>query len=592
MTEIVFKGKEFVYNHHLTVPFRPLQMQADKGIGSPCLDGNLIIQGDNLHALKSLLPMYAGKVDCIFIDPPYNTGNEGWCYNDNVNAPMIQEWFNDNPIDKDDGLRHDKWCAMMWPRLRLLHELLADNGSIWITLDDNEVHRAKLILDEIFGEENFVANIIWQHSVQGKGYNDKFSVHHNHLLAYGKADFAFEGFERSDEDNRNYSNPDNDPKGDWRSGDTRNSLFRKNLQYAIPTPSGGSIQPPENGWRWKWETFKVKLKTGEAFFAENETKIVRKIYLSEQVNRAPETIWFSIDAGTSRRGTSTLKNIFNGTSPFPTPKPIELVERMLALLLNKDALILDSFAGSGTTAHAVLEANKKDGGNRKFILVEMEDYANDLTAERVRRVINGYDYKGTQKTELMREKLSFSSLKQADKLLQSVAGIENLHGHEYDHIKKTVKNGELVVTGERICEERAEGLGGEFTYCTLGDPVDLDKVLTGEQLPEFAALGSVLFHMATSQALDTGQVDATRFYLGEHADRMVWMLYKPDLDWLKSPDAALTLTFARQLSVDHPGKQHLVMAPARYVSQKLLHEENLPVEYAPLPFALYRVEAE
>ena len=162
MTELVFKGKEFVWNHHLAVPFRPLEMQADKGIGAPRLDGNLIVQGDNLHALKALLPMYAGKVDCIFIDPPYNTGNEGWAYNDNVNAPMIREWLDANPIGIEDGLRHDKWCAMMWPRLRLLHELLAENGSIWITLNDIEASRLRAMLDEIFGADNFISSMVWQ----------------------------------------------------------------------------------------------------------------------------------------------------------------------------------------------------------------------------------------------------------------------------------------------------------------------------------------------------------------------------------------------------------------------------------------------
>ena len=162
MTELNFKGKEFVYNHHLSVPYRPLVMHSEKGIGEPSLDSNLIVHGDNLHALKALLPLYAGKVDCIFIDPPYNTGNEGWCYNDNVNAPMIKEWLESSPIGVEDGLRHDKWCTMMWPRLSLLHELLSVNGSLWVTLDDNEVHRARNILDEIFGENSFVGQIAWQ----------------------------------------------------------------------------------------------------------------------------------------------------------------------------------------------------------------------------------------------------------------------------------------------------------------------------------------------------------------------------------------------------------------------------------------------
>ena len=150
MPELLFKGKEFVYNHHLPA-IRPLEMDASKSIGKPNLNGNLIIHGDNLHALKALLPIYAGKVDCIFIDPPYNTGKEGWRYNDNVNSPMLKEWLSSNPVNADDMLRHDKWCAMMYPRLKLLHELLSPKGSLWMTLDDNENHRARLVLDEIFG---------------------------------------------------------------------------------------------------------------------------------------------------------------------------------------------------------------------------------------------------------------------------------------------------------------------------------------------------------------------------------------------------------------------------------------------------------
>ncbi len=162
MPELHFKGKEFVYNHHLTVPYRPLEMVATKSVGKPNLNGNLIIHGDNLHTLKALLPLYAGKVDCVFIDPPYNTGNEGWCYNDNVNSPMMKEWLSSNPVNSEDMLRHDKWCAMMFPRLRLLRELLSETGSFWMTLDDNEVHHARDVLDEVFGEENFLADIAWE----------------------------------------------------------------------------------------------------------------------------------------------------------------------------------------------------------------------------------------------------------------------------------------------------------------------------------------------------------------------------------------------------------------------------------------------
>ena len=219
----------------------------------------------------------------------------------------------------------------------------------------------------------------------------------------------------------------------------------------------------------------------------------------------------------------------------------------------------------------------------------MEDYADKLTAERVRRVIHGYEFCGTQKTELMREKITWSRLK-SQKLTPEVEAIENLHGHEYDRIRRQVKNGELIVTGEQSVAERTEGLGGSFTYCTLGDPVELDKLLTGETLPPYQGLGAALFHMATNRALDPQAVREADCYLGEAGGQHVWLIYKPDLDWLKSPEAALTLTRAKAFASTDPEKRHLVFAPARYVSQRMLAEQNIPAEFVPLPFALYRID--
>jgi len=337
----------------------------------------------------------------------------------------------------------------------------------------------------------------------------------------------------------------------------------------------------------------TKVKSGEVLFIENETKLLRKIYLSDQEKRAPETIWYADEVGSTRDATDVLKRIFSGESPFPTPKPVELLFRILELATSSNSIVLDSFAGSGTTAHATLAANKRDDGNRKFILVECEDYADKLTAERVRRVIKGYEFKGTQREELLREKLNFTSLKKSDKLLDHVASIENLEGHRFDNIKKEVKDGELIVTGEKAVKDRTEELGGSFTFCTLGEPLELDKLLTGETLPSFEALGSVLFHMATNEAFDAAQLtekDGTG-YLGESAGFHVWLIYKPELEFLKSREAALTLARAREFAEQKsPGKRHLVFAPARFVSQKMLIENNLPVEFAPLPFALYRIE--
>jgi adenine-specific DNA-methyltransferase len=586
MPELHFKGKEFVYNHHLTVPYRPLVPQPDKSCGSD--PDNLIVQGDNLHALKSLLPRYAGKVDLVFIDPPYNTGNEGWAYNDNVNSPLMKEWLDGNPVNGEDMLRHDKWLCMMWPRLKLLHELLSERGSIWITLDDNESHRAKLIIDEIFGEENFVANVVWNHTKQSKNDERYFSRHHNSIFVYRKSPFLSSfGLDRTDADNINYSNPDDDPKGDWRPGDVRSPNFRETLRYDLETPSGKIIPPPENGWRWKPSTMKAKIASSEISFIEDETKILRKIYLDAQEDRTPENLWLGDVVGTTRDAASELKEIF-GTQSFATPKPTALIRKILELATDDDALVLDSFAGSGTTAHAVLAQNAKDGGNRKFILVECEDYADTLTAERVRRVIDGYEFTGTRREELLREKITMTALKKADQLLDKVTLVEDQNAERFERIKKTVKNGELIVTGEQDVAERADGLGGGFTYCTLGDKLELDDLLTGKSLPDFTAFGGYLFHTATGQPLDSAAVREANGYLGESAQYHVWLIYRPDLDFLKSREAALTLSAAEEIAATARDKSHLVFAPARFVPQKKLLE--LGVEHAPLPYALYRIE--
>ena len=220
----------------------------------------------------------------------------------------------------------------------------------------------------------------------------------------------------------------------------------------------------------------------------------------------------------------------------------------------------------------------------------MENYADELTAERVRRVIGGYEFTGTQKTELLRENITWTKLRNAEGLTNEVEALENLHGHEFDRIKKEVKGGELIVFGEKAVTERAEGLGGSFTYYTLGNAVELDKLLTGENLPPYDGIGAALFHMATNGALDPSTIREADFYLGEADGQHVWLIYRSDLDWLKSSEAALTLTRAKEFAATDPEKRHLVFAPARFVSQKMLAEQNIPVEFVPLPFALYRID--
>lgn len=299
-----------------------------------------------------------------------------------------------------------------------------------------------------------------------------------------------------------------------------------------------------------------------------------------------ETTWWDGPA-TTTDGVKELDRIVPGHG-FDNPKPTQLIKKILHHATDSESIILDSFAGSGTTAHAVLAQNAKDGGNRKFILVECEAYADTLTAERVRRVINGYDYTGTQREELLREKVTFSKLKQANKLLEQVALLEKQNEARFDKVKSTMKDGELIVTGEKAVAKRTEGLGGGFTYCTLGDKLELDDLLAGKSLPSFEAFGGYLFHTATGQPLDPAKVREADGYLGESARYHVWLVYRPELDYLKSRDAALTLSLAEQIAAMAKDKPHLVFAPARFVPQKKLLE--LGVEHAPLPYALYRIE--
>lgn len=605
MSELNFKGKEFVYNHHLTVPHRPLMPDADKSIGAARLDGNLIVQGDNLHALKALLPMYANKVDCIFIDPPYNTGNEGWCYNDNVNSPMMQAWLQANPVGIEDGLRHDKWCAMMWPRLRLLHELLGDAGSLWVTLDDNEIHRARSMLDSIFGETAHVGTLIWQKKYSTKSDTRFFSESHEYVLVYAKnIDLVqIQGLERTEQQDAAYKNADNDSRGVWTSDNLLRTEARDYAIYPVIGPNGESYLPPTgSSWRYNMDKMAELRADNRLWFGIDGTARPRlKRFLHEVQQSVPaQTIWGYADVNHSDGAKKYLAEIFGGKeAPFSTPKPVELLERIVRIATQPDSIVLDSFAGSGTTAHAVLAANQKDGGDRKFILVECEDYADKLTAERVRRVIKGYDFKGTQREELLRKSLTFTDLKKADKLLDQIASIENLDGHRFDKIEKSVKNGELLVEGVKAVTERTEGLGGSFTYCTLGEAIDIDRMLTGESLPSAEALGALLFHMATNEVkpvIKKAQSVGACSYLGESASFHVWLIYQPKLDFLTSREAALTLSLARALAAAKPAKagenakRHLVFAPAKFVSQKLLDDEKLPVEFAPLPWALYRVE--
>lgn len=611
MPELFFKGKEFVYNHHLAVPFRPLVPDAKKSMGKPRLDGNLIIHGDNLHALKALLPMYAGKVDCIFIDPPYNTGNEKWNYNDNVNSPMIREWLSGNPVTIEDSLRHDKWCAMMYPRLRLLKELLMPEGMIAATIDDNEIDRLLIMMDEIFGTQNRLACGVWLSDPSGGKQKSALRIGHEYVLFYGGGSPELTKETRVEVELNLSDELGKYVKGrelnKWGAGSLRTD--RLSMFFPIKAPDGSDVYPIRNDgkegrWRLGKESRLMKMLLANPNIAHWEMRpydagVVidgkTERWVPYEKIRDPKkafgwSTWLD-DIATNADGTKLIKEIF-GFKAFDTPKPLALMEWIVGLCGNPDAVILDSFAGTGTTGHAALKLNLEDQGSRRFILVEGESYADEVTAERMRRVIKGYEFTGICREELIRQKLNYTNLKKANKLLDTVVSIENLEGHRFDRIKKEVKDGALIVTGEKEVKDRIEGLGGSFTFCALGEPLELDRLLTGKFLPSFEALGAVLFHMATNEAFDAARMTEKDGvgYLGESTSFHVWLIYKPDLAFLKSREAALTLANAKEFATQRAGKRHLVFAPARFVSQKMLNEQNIPVEFAPLPFALYRIE--
>lgn len=595
MPTLEFKGKPFVHAHHLSVPFRELVIDADKslpGNDGPNLDDNLIIHGDNLEALKALLPKYAGKVDCIFIDPPYNTGNEGWAYNDNVSSPLMKAWLG-KAVDSEDLERHDKWACMMWPRLMLLRELLSERGSIWITLDDNEVHHARSILDEIFGGDSCVGQIAWQKRTSREN-RAVLSPSIDHMIVYSKAlkDTWRLHRNRLAADNSNLSNPDNDPRGPWESIPFSAQGFRENQVYEIISPTGKVLEPPRGRCWGATEPEFIRLRDVEERIywpkgGDGRPRI--KQFAEGKSGLVPDTLWTAQEVGDTEESKKQLLDIFHDVElDFHAPKPVDLVLRVIEIAATPNSVVLDSFAGSGTTAHAVLAANAKDGGDRKFILIETEDYADTLTAERVRRVAKGYKFKGTQKFELLRDNLTWTKLKNADALLARVASFENLDGHRFDRVDKIVKDGELIVTGVAECEENAPGLGGNFTYCELGEPMDMERFFDGATPPAFDQVARYVAYTATGATLDVVAVEPDHF-IGEAGGYRLHLIYRADAGFMRSDDAMLNMATAERIAAagTGSGKPILVFAAGKYMGQKQLTAMGLI--FAQLPYAIHRM---
>lgn len=520
MPTIQFKGKPFVQNHHLTVPYHELIPVPEKSMTNEVrLDDNLIIHGDNLVALKALLPVYAGKVKCIYIDPPYNTGTERWIYNDNVNSPMMREWIG-KVVDKDDLTRHDKWLCMMMPRLKLLHELLADDGFIFVSIDHFEVSSLRLLMDEVFGSHNHRNTIAVRRGI--KNVQSQFedlhalAVGHEYVLLYsknektrlpklkhtldqskpGKWDTFWRGTDRP---TMRYTLFGQTPEtGQWRWEENRAIRARENYErYLRDYADHMSL---DDYYFYHLQSTNEKLD----FLRLNEDGVVQ-YYVPPRDFRLMSDNWMDI-------------TISGSVTTFDTEKSVEFIQRIIKWICpHGNEIILDSFAGSGTTGHAVLDLNKKDGGKRKFILVEMEDYVEELTLNRIR--------------------------------------------------------------------EAANATGGSFSFFKLGKSVDIQGLITGENLPPYMELARYVFYTATGEAFDPSKVDESRFYIGSSSRYDVYLVYKPDLAFLKS--AAINLEFAEGLG-PYRDKKRLVFAPMKYLDEYYL--EKYQIEFAQLPYEIFRLK--
>ncbi len=390
-------GKQAVRNHHREVPYRLLKCDKALSVGDPG-SGNLVVQGDNLVALKALLPYYAGQVKCIYIDPPYNTGNEGWVYNDATNSPEIRQWLGRVVgAEAEDLSRHDKWLCMMYPRLQLLRQFLSDDGAIFISIDDNEVASLRFLMDEVFGPQNFVATVIWQKVYSPKNSARHFSEDHDYILVYAKSASTWRPnlVPRSSKQDRAYKNPDNDERGVWKTSDLSARNFYSLGTYSIACPSGRIIEKPPTGRYWVVSEEKLaQLQTDRRiWWGKNGSSIPQlKRFLSEvKQGVVPQTLWTYDEVGHTQDAKKELVSLLNfddSASVFITPKPTRLLKRIIEITCDKDSLILDSFAGSGTTGQAVLDLNRQDGGSRRFILIEMEEaVCRDVTTQRLTRVL-------------------------------------------------------------------------------------------------------------------------------------------------------------------------------------------------------------
>ena len=576
---------------HLGTPFRALDIDKGKSYlpvaknsgkqAKLSLDDNLIIHGDNLHALKALLPRYAGRIKCIYIDPPYNTGNEGWIYNDNVKSPQIKDWLK-KEVGVDDLERHDKWLCMMWPRLQLLRELLAEDGVIFVSIDDNEQFRLTAIMEEIFGEENYVTHFIWEKKKKPSFLHKNVGVVTDFILCYLKnkeKSFPF-SLERTTEgkkyplnragnresilkfpkDSVQFSFEDQtvEPQ-DMSEGEIKTKLMNKLIVKNGTNVSEFSLK---GEWGYSQKTLNKIISEGGSISISKVPFRPNHIKAGGDIKKMKNLLSFlnHYKIPTNEDATKEIINIF-GKPVFTNPKPSGLIKKLVQAVTynDKKAIVLDSFAGSGTTAHAVLDLNKEDGGHRKFILIECEDYAHKITAERVRRVI-----KGSVASPIEKGRGALSPLTQ-DPSAMGFRSIEKGRGALSPPTRR-------------------------FTYCSLGEEINGENLIKAKNLPSYDVLARYVFHTATGETLDT-LTENKDFYVGKTKSNLaVFMVYKPDKSFLMSNDSALNLD--REKAIQNMiklrnFKKAYVFAMACFVPTEELSQKK--IMFCQIPFAIHKI---
>ena len=348
---------------------------------------NLYIEGDNLEVLKLLQETYLGKIKMIYIDPPYNTGND-FVYEDDFAQNADDYIANSGQYDEEgnrlvantesNGRFHTDWLNMMYPRLKLARDLLSDDGVIFISIDDHEQQNMKKVADEVFGEDNFIAQVIWERAYSPVNLKKHFSESHDYIICYARNLEAAvcNGLPRSAEANDRYSNPDNDPRGAWKSSDLSVGPIVESKVYEITTPSGRKVLPPSGYcWRLDKDTFQKYVEDNRIWFGfdGNNVPSIKRFISEVKQGMTPMTVWKYTEVGHSQDAAQKLKKLFDGKAFFDYPKSVELIKRCIQLYSSKDCFVLDFFSGSATTAHAVMQLNAEDGGNRKYIMVQLPE---------------------------------------------------------------------------------------------------------------------------------------------------------------------------------------------------------------------------